>query len=462
MATSGLTQPMKELHLHDCEIVNDVIFFLQKNHKVSSDEEIIKVCKDSFPETEIYDAKQVLHDECLEHIKNYDAKVADRIIKTRKGERKLQSVLADIIKGIDVLEACSCDVSFGAKDVARIPEFTAEETTLISVMSKLISIEKRLASAEEEIDNLKTKNEELENENKELRDENRKSKSSSSSVMDASGTSVGEGSGAAATSDPRSPQGQAPATAAASDKSQHLHRSKLTSQQKYVKNQVYLESALEAVATAVENGTPVLDAICIGKTKGEEVANSYAQKTKQQNSTMRQGTTAATGNGRTGNTGASGPATQADEFPVLQRATNRSKLSKIAPYKRGNSDNATGKAVIQKPRYMENKCLVIRGLRKDLEKDECLQYIKDTAKREINVLHMACLSRKYSPWLTIAIELDTEDYNILSDINIWENHISIREFVGWRFWRGDRPKRLTAGDIKKSVRMSWNSDGRPN
>ena len=206
----------------------------------------------------------------------------------------------------------------------------------------------------------------------------------------------------------------------------------------------------------------MLDAICIGKTKGEEVANSYAQKTKQQNSTMRQGTTAATGNGRTGNTGASGSATEADEFPVLHRATNRSKLSKIAPYKRGNSDNATGKAVIQKPRYMENKCLVIRGLRKDLEKDECLQYIKDTAKSEINVLHMACLSRKYSPWLTIAIELDTGDYNILSDINIWENHISIREFVGWRFWRGDRPKRLTAGDIKDSVYMSWNSDGRPN
>ena len=116
---------MEELHLHECEIVNNVIFFLQKNHKVSSDEEIIKVCKDSFPETEIYDAKQVLHDECLEHIKKYDEKVADRIIKTRKGERKLQSVLADIIKGVDVLEACSCDVSFGAKDVGRIPEFIA-------------------------------------------------------------------------------------------------------------------------------------------------------------------------------------------------------------------------------------------------------------------------------------------------------------------------------------------------
>ena len=67
MGSSGLTQLMEDLHLHDSKIINDVIF-LQKNHKVSSDEEIIKVCKDSFPETEIYDAKQVLHDECLEHI----------------------------------------------------------------------------------------------------------------------------------------------------------------------------------------------------------------------------------------------------------------------------------------------------------------------------------------------------------------------------------------------------------
>ena len=144
------------------------------------------------------------------------------------------------------------------------------------------------------------------------------------------------------------------------------------------------------------------------------------------------------------------------------RDGNRNKLSSVSPYQRGKSDAPASDIVMQRrPKFMENKCLVMQGLRKGISHNQCIDYIKKTAGRDVNVLHLEILSREYSPWMTVAIELNEEDYDVLSNINIWENSIGIRDYVGWRHWHGPRPRRLSADEIKRSVRMSWSTDGGP-
>ena len=92
-------------------------------------------------------------------------------------------------------------------------------------------------------------------------------------------------------------------------------------------------------------------------------------------------------------------------------------------------------------------------------KKQCLDFINDTAGENVNVLHIEILSREYSPWMTIAVEMNNEDYEILSNIDIWDNSIGIRDYIGWRSWHGPRPRRLPADEITKSVRMQWIPDG---
>ena len=103
---------------------------------------------------------------------------------------------------------------------------------------------------------------------------------------------------------------------------------------------------------------------------------------------------------------------------------------------------------------------MIRGLRKDASREECIEYINTTADNKVKILGIHIISREYSPWLTVAVELNTQDYELLSDINIWEPSIGIREYVGWRHWHGKRPIRLKPHEITGSVRMSWEKPSR--
>ena len=216
------------------------------------------------------------------------------------------------------------------------------------------------------------------------------------------------------------------------------------------------KSTLEATAHAVSNGIPVKEAMALGKQVGISKANTFAQALKQANnadSTVSQPRTTH-------------PQGARSDYPSLPppgaaaKVSNRSKLAKTAPYKRGNATSTDNNMVRQKPTFMNNKCLVISGLRKDASRDECLEYIDRTAKRKIDVLHIEILAREYSPWLTIAVELNATDYELLTDINLWDKAIRIRDFIGWRFWHGERPKKLAPHQIKGSVRMSWEINSR--
>ena len=202
---------------------------------------------------------------------------------------------------------------------------------------------------------------------------------------------------------------------------------------------------MAANAEAVRKGKSDEEASDIARSIGSIKANSFAQAAKQGNATQ----------------------VTKNEFPPLlhqgtksaARVVNRNKLSKTVPYSRGNAAVTDQSMVMQRPTFMKNKCLVIRGLRKDASRDQCIDYIRKTAGRKVDVLHIVPLSREYSPWLTIAVELNATDYEQLSNIHIWEKSIGIREFVGWRHWHGERPKRLAPHEIKNSVRMSWMQNG---
>ena len=109
MAFTGLTQQMKDLNLEVSVIKNDVLFFLQKNHANSSNSVIIEVCKGHFNEEEIYADKDLLVGEYIELVKDFDTDAAKNLLIQRRGSNitcKLDSVLSDIMKVIDCLEAC--------------------------------------------------------------------------------------------------------------------------------------------------------------------------------------------------------------------------------------------------------------------------------------------------------------------------------------------------------------------
>ena len=101
---------------------------------------------------------------------------------------------------------------------------------------------------------------------------------------------------------------------------------------------------------------------------------------------------------------------------------------------------------------MENKCMVIQGLKR-ITREECMSFIKNTASKDIDVLHIEILSKTTSSWMTVAIELKEEDYNHLSNMDLWHPSIGIRDYVGWRFWHKMKRPEVTTGMSK--VRMSW-------
>ena len=204
------------------------------------------------------------------------------------------------------------------------------------------------------------------------------------------------------------------------------------------------------------NGKPYNEAIEIGKKKAAKAASCWAD-------------IARSGNALASSFGVNfPPLTKKDsDKPKGQKMKNN--LSKVSPFMRGRATTDSDDVFIsQKPEYLKNKCLVIRGLKKGITRaqfrsfinetggrDIIRSFINETAGRDINVFHDVCISREYSKWLTVAIEISENDYETLSDPNIWNNNIQIRDFIGRRWWRPDWAKKMTTKDIKNSMRMQW-------
>ena len=96
---------------------------------------------------------------------------------------------------------------------------------------------------------------------------------------------------------------------------------------------------------------------------------------------------------------------------------------------------------------------MIHGLDKGVNHSKLKQEINRRANREIELIHVAALSWEKSWCTTLAIELNETDYNTLSQPDFWEKQIKIRQFYGFRWWRGI--KRPTKQEVKSSMRMQW-------
>ena len=266
---------------------------------------------------------------------------------------------------------------------------------------------------------------------------------------------------------PSQPQNEPPQPSGEETNGQSIPRlknSRLTNKQKKELNKIRLESAMNAMAEAIGSGTAPIDAISIGKTAGDEQANLWVQVVKRKNAITRASASSGNGVAAVGAAAAVAGTPRAGESSIPPQGqtsqhtaagagvTNRNKLSSVAPYRRGKAVGASSSTVMRRPFSMENKCMVIQGLNR-ITKDQFFKFIKDTAGKEINILHVEVLSKGNSPWMTVAIELNEEDYNHLSNMDLWDQSIGIRDYVGWRFWH--KMKRQEVPTEMSKVRMSW-------
>ena len=145
------------------------------------------------------------------------------------------------------------------------------------------------------------------------------------------------------------------------------------------------------------------------------------------------------------------------EFPPLGDTQRKKKLP---PYRKciGTPSN-TNRLAAPKPEWLDNKVLVISRINKDFlhHKDQLHDLITEmattAAQRPISIKHIEILSRVHSPWLTVAIELSENDFEILNNEVSWEKDLAVRPFLGRRYWRLTR--RLSKEETRNSVKMSW-------
>ena len=110
-------------------------------------------------------------------------------------------------------------------------------------------------------------------------------------------------------------------------------------------------------------------------------------------------------------------------------------------YKFGHSSDPQRSLTAHKPTFLKNKCLVIKGVGNNLNIPQIYDKINRIAGKKIQYLHKpVILSKSTQLNRTMVFELNEEDYDILSNENMWDNTVKVAEFVGNRFWRKNNVK----------------------
>ena len=108
------------------------------------------------------------------------------------------------------------------------------------------------------------------------------------------------------------------------------------------------------------------------------------------------------------------------------------------------------------PDHFKNKVIVISPVSKKYNQNQIKQEINRIAGKIIDYKsEIIILNKTYQDTRTIAIELNDEDYRLLSNKSIWNSNMRISEFKGRRFWRQNN-MRLTISERKNAVKDSWN------
>ena len=70
-----------------------------------------------------------------------------------------------------------------------------------------------------------------------------------------------------------------------------------------------------------------------------------------------------------------------------------------------------------RPEFLNNECLVVAGVSKELTENEFKDLINEKAAKEIDFRYMRVISREYYDRLAVAIEFSIEDYaNLIGDL----------------------------------------------
>ena len=225
------------------------------------------------------------------------------------------------------------------------------------------------------------------------------------------------------------------------------HRPKLTGQEKHTRHVNATLAGVTAVTRAIRGGMNEKDAETAGLNAAADFARSYAS-TADPNTTTRTG--AVGGSAASPQSGLA--SSQTPKYSLLPPG-GKKKHSSQYEMGTGTSTPAGLSLAYRKPDYLKNKVLVVSRMDKNMKGKLFQDFIDDKAKKHIELLHVQQLNKVISTYSTIAIELNDENYELLSDSSFWEGGIAIKPWIGRRWWRG--APRHSAETIKNSMRQQW-------
>ena len=209
-------------------------------------------------------------------------------------------------------------------------------------------------------------------------------------------------------------------------------------------NKCASSAAASAMFAACKNGYSEEASLKIAENAAELAAKSFLQNAK--NMSGKKGAIPKANRQRVAGQRNSAPQN-------LGQASSISKNSMT--YKNGTMNDSSKSLASSPPSHLKNKVLVISRIRKDISVDELKQKINEISGKTINYLHEpVILSKAFQQSKTIALELNNEDYSVLSDVNIWHSDMRIAEFKGHKFWHKNQP-RMTPLERRNAVRDSW-------
>ena len=134
---------------------------------------------------------------------------------------------------------------------------------------------------------------------------------------------------------------------------------------------------------------------------------------------------------------------------------NNKRRPYIAQYKKGKATESGFTIASKRPDYLDNKCIVISKVERNITIPQLQKYINERAGRHIKFLYEPQnLAKNYSKWRTIAIELNNSDYELLSNPDFWSTNIRFADYIGRRFWRNNASK-MSPNDRRSSMRQQW-------
>ena len=133
------------------------------------------------------------------------------------------------------------------------------------------------------------------------------------------------------------------------------------------------------------------------------------------------------------------------------------KRKHIVQYKKGTGTSNNNSIAAKRPSYFDNKCIVISRVDKDTTMSEFQSNINQKAGRNIQFLHKPInLAKDYASWRTIAIELNDNDYELMSNPEFRDSGILLKDYVGRRWWR-NQASNLSSTQRQNAMRQQWTS-----